>query len=244
MKIFGFKIEKARDNRPIIEVNEETLYRQLFETMSPFIKLKRDSNMIDTITDGYEISPLVFSIVNRVSTMFSQIPYKIMQGEKEIETGPLEQFFDNNLSDYTFTEYRQNWAAMGMVTGNSITFYVSRSGTGDKLLQFQLAPTQHVEILYDNWLNPIKGYKLDLASDDSKVIPPENIWHVRLFPNLDYREGKNYMGLSPVRVAANIINSTVFGQELIEATYKRGMPPGILFRKDPINDYYSIGGPA
>ena len=235
MKLFNFLSRKA-DTRPVIEVNAETLYRQLFETWQPYIKLKRDSDLIDTITDGYENSPDVFSIVNRVSTMFSQIPYKVFKGETEVDIDPLKEFFDNdsiNKADYTFTEFRQNWQAMAMVTGNAITFHVLRSGTADKILQFQIMPTQHVEIMYGGWLNPVGGYKLDLAPDGKEaVIPPEQVWHVRIFPNMDYREGKNFMGLSPIRVAARIINSQVFGQELIEASYKRGMPPGILTKKD------------
>ena len=239
MKILGFNIERTKAQRSEVIVNEEALYRMLYESMSPFIKLKRDSNMIDTITDGYESSPNVFSIVNRCVTMFSGIPYKVFQGEKELETGPIEALFENNPADYTFDEYRQVWEAMGMITGNAITFYMTRSGT-DGLMHLQLAPSQHVEIVYGTWLDPVKGYKLDLASDDSKIIPPENIWHVRHFPNLDFREGKNYMGISPVRVAARVINSEIFGNELVESSFKRGMPPGILARKDMPSDIGNI----
>ena len=232
MKIFGLNIEKQKAFKPVdVLVNEELLYRMLFETMSPFIKLKRDSNLLDVITDGYEISPDVFSITNKIITMFSGIPFKVMQGEKQIDQGPIEKIFEDNPADYTFDEFRQNWEAMGLVTGNSIVFHLSRSASGD-IIHFQLAPTQHIEIVYDNWMNPVKGYKLDISADDKKLIPPENMWHVRQFPNLDFREGKNYMGISPIRVAAKVINSQIFGQEIIEASYKRGMPPGILAKKD------------
>jgi len=89
-----------------------------------------------------------------------------------------------------------------------------------------------VEIVYGSFDDPVKGYKLDIASDDTKLIPPENIWHVRQFANLDFREGKNYMGISPIKVAAKVINSQIFGQEIVEASFKRGMPPGILTKKD------------
>jgi HK97 family phage portal protein len=231
MKIFGFNIERQKAQPVDVIVNEELLYRMLFETMSPFIKLKRDSKMLDTITDGYEVSPDVFSITNKVITMFSGIPYKVFQGETEIEQGPIEKIFEDNLADYTFDEFRANWEAMGLVTGNSIVYHISRS-SGGEIIHFQLAPTQHVEILYGDWMNPVKGYTLDLSADDKKLIPPENMWHVRQFPNLDFREGKNYMGISPIRVAARVINSQIFGQEIVEASYKRGMPPGILTKKD------------
>lgn len=230
MKIFGFEITKAKNNLQVT-VDDQLLYRMLFETMSPYLKLNRDSDLLDTITEGYEMSPDVFGIVNKITTMFSRIPYKVMRGETELDEGPIEGLFKNNASDYTFQEFMCVWESMGLITGNAIVYYVTRSGVGD-VIHLQIAPSQHVEIIYGGWLNPVKGYKLDLAADDSKLIPTENIWHTRHFPNLDFREGKNYMGLSPVRVAAKIINSQIFGQELVEASYKRGMPPGILYRKD------------
>ena len=233
MKILGFDITRQKSKIPVM-VNEETLYQMLFETMAPMLKLERDNKLIDTVTDGYAASTDVFSIVNRASLMFSQIPYKVFKGKTELEQGtlgPLETFFEDSPTDYTFTEFRQVWEAMGMVTGDSIVFYLLRSGTGDSLLQFQLAPSQHVEIEYGDFLNPIKGYTLDLTSKD-KLIPPENMWHVRQFPNLDFRQGKNYRGLSPVRVAAKVINSQLFSQDLVESSYKRGMPPGILYKED------------
>lgn len=243
MKIFNFKTRKSRlaerdefVTKALEIINGNVLNQMLFETFSPLLKLNRDTKLIDTITDGYGASTDVFSIVNRVSLMFSQIPYKVFKGEKELDPGtptPLETFFESSPSDFTFTEFRQVWESMGMVTGDSIVFYLLRSGTNDSLLQFQLAPSQHVEIEYGDFFNPIKGYTLDLTSKE-KLIPHENIWHVRQFPNLDFREGKNYRGLSPVRVAARLINSQLFGQELIEASYKRGMPPGILYKKGDI----------
>lgn len=229
MKIFGFNIERQKA-RTSITVNEETLYRMLFETMAPFIKLKRDSKLEDVISEGYESSPNVFSVTNKVITMFSQIPYKVFKGEKEIETGPIEKLFEASNTDYTFREFRQNWHAMGMITGETISYYLTRSGGGD-LMHLQIAPSQNVEIEFGDFENPIKGYTLDLSSRE-KLIPPDNIWHVRFFPNLNYQEGQNYRGLSPIRVASRIINSEVFGADIIQSSYKRGMPPGILTKRD------------
>jgi HK97 family phage portal protein len=162
--------------------------------------------------------------------MFAGIPYKAYQGETELEQGPIESLFDNSPSDYTFNEFRKNWEAMGLITGEAISYYLSRS-TNDGIIHLQLAPSQHIEIIYGNFDNPIKGYTLDITSDTKKIIPPENIWHARFFPQLDFTEGKNYRGLSPIKVAAKKINSEVFGDEIVEATFKRGMPPGVLYRE-------------
>ena len=232
MKIFGYEFRKA-ETRPIVEVNEQTLYRMLFETMTPFLKLKKDSNLLSVVTDGYEASPNVFSITNKVITMFSQIPYKIYQGEKELDpgtVGPLEALFETNPMDYTVKEFLKDWEAQALIFGEAIVFHLSRS-TGDGLIHLQIAPAQHVEMIYGTFDNPVKGYNLDLSADTKKFMPPENIWHVRLFPNLDYQEGKNFRGLSPIRVAARVINSEIFGDEIVENTFKRGMPPGILTKK-------------
>lgn len=248
MKILGINLlsEKAKQAEIVksldkymetkaaqIIVNEQTLYQMLFETMAPFLKLKKDSNLLSVVTDGYESSPNVFSITNKVITMFSQIPYKILKGDTELkqgETGPLEALFENNPSDYTVGEFMKDWEAQGLIFGEAITYHLSRSGIRD-LIHLQIAPAQHVEILYGTFDNPVKGYNLDLTADTHKTIPPDNIWHVRLFPNLDFREGKNYRGLSPIKVAARVINSEIFGDEIVENTYKRGMPPGILSKK-------------
>jgi HK97 family phage portal protein len=95
-----------------------------------------------------------------------------------------------------------------------------------KIQSINLVPPQNVDIESGGWREPIKAYKLDF--NGQVALDKRFIYHVRMFPNLDYTNGKNFMGLSPVSVAANIIIAQNNGYLRLAQLLLKGAPPGIL----------------
>jgi len=206
---------------------DNELYRGLYQYLPKGLKLSRDEKMDDYIHDGYESNPDVFSISNKIASLFARIDIKAYKGETEIDN-PLIKYFDDNAADYTYYEFNYNWEMFGIITGNAIVYNDFRKlGNNEGSVKaFDIMPTQNVEISSAGFRQPIGSYTLDI---DNKInIDPKKVWHTRMFPNLDYKDGRNFMGISPVKVAAMIILAQNAGYDIIEDMLRNGIPPGIL----------------
>lgn len=223
---------------------QNQLYRALYEMLATGMPLSKDSKMRDYVREGYEGNPDLFGIVLKLAGMFTQIinDARVVQTrgdkEEEVEIEEIERLFDHTNYYQNFSEFCLEWAVFRYITGNSIV-YAPRltSGmnkgklTGDGML---LMPTQDVTIQSKGWRQPIGYYTLDL--NQTFKIGVADVWHERFAPTLDYREGRNFMGMSPVKVAANIVNSQNKGYEVTSKMYAYGHPPGILSKKAEAGD--------
>lgn len=215
------------------------LYRQLYENLFPNSKLRKDYNIKNYIKDGYEKNADIFSLIDRLSTMFSQIPKIVVKGEDEdqVQTGRLYEFIQQPNNYQIWQEFAKLWYTFYLTTGNAIK-YAPRLKSGNdkgKLMPggVYIMPTQHVEIIAGSWRDPVREYILDLNQNVEKI-PAEDVIHVRM-PNLQYQEGANFMGMSPLKVAILVIEAENQGYQTIADTLARGLPPGILTK---VNDEY------
>jgi HK97 family phage portal protein len=96
--------------------------------------------------------------------------------------------------------------------------------------QPDIMPPQDLIIESGGWRQMAKYYRLQ----NNQRIPmnPDDIWHTRIFLNLDFTDGKNYRGLAPISVAADIIRAMSETNKTIYQTLKKGLPPGILRNTD------------
>lgn len=234
MKLFN----KDNDLRNKVEYLEKQLqvfvgndlFRGLYQYLPKGIKLQRDDNIGNYIKQGYESNPDVFAISNHIAGLFARVPVKAFKGETEVDD-PVKAYFDNNSADYTYHEFRYNWEMFNLITGNAIVYFLRRAlgNNAGSVNAFDIMPTQNVEIESGGWRQPVGLYKLDL--DNRYSYKPENVWHTRLFPNLDYTDGKNFIGMSPIKVAATVILAQNAGYEMTADMLRNGIPPGILTKK-------------
>jgi HK97 family phage portal protein len=226
-----------------IKVNQVTdknlLYRSLYQFLSSGLALGKDSHMKDYVREGYEGNPDLFSIVTRLAGMFAQsmANVKLVQSkngkEEEIQNDEISSLFDKINYYQTFYEFCRHWAISFYVTGNGIV-YAPRltSGmnqgklTGDGMI---IMPTQNVIIYSKGWRQPLGEYTLDI--NETYKIDARDVWHERLAPTMNYEEGKNFMGMSPVKVASDVINAQNKGFEITSKMYAYGHPPGILSKE-------------
>ena len=223
-----------------IKVTEQNqLYRALYQFLSTGMALGKDSQMKDYVREGYEGNPDLFSIVTKLAGMFAQVmdKVKLMQrkGDKyvEVENEEIDKIFERTNYYQSFYEFCRHWAISNYITGNGIV-YAPRFTAGinqGKLTNdgMIMMPTQNVTIYSKGWRQPIGTYSLDI--DETYRIDAEDVWHERFAPTLSYEEGKNFMGMSPVKVAHDIINSQNKGYEITAKMYSYGHPPGILSKE-------------
>jgi len=218
---------------------QNQLYHALYQFLSSGTALGTDSKMKDYVREGYEANPDLFGIVIKLAGMFAQVMEEAklvqMKGDQEVEVqnDEIDKLLDRVNYYQTFYEFCQEWAVFRYITGNSIV-YAPRltSGlnrgklTGDGLI---MMPTQNVIINSKGWRQPIGEYLLDI--NQTYKMPATDVWHERFAPSLNYEQGRNFMGMSPVKVAANIINSQNKGYEITAKMYAYGHPPGILSKE-------------
>ena len=215
------------------EVNQNNqLYQAIYNFQVDGINIRRDVNMSSFVKKSYEGNPDAYSIAEKVATMLSRVPIGVFNENDEVTDTPLNELLATPNNYQTWMEYIKLWEIFYMITGNGISYAPTLEGGNDagKLLEgLFVVPTQHVEIESGGWRQPVKNYLIDI--DMQEHIPAKDIIHVR-FPNMSYQDGANFMGMSPVKVAVNVIDAVNHGYITIANAMERGMPPGILTRKN------------
>ena len=224
---------KAQIERLLDEIDKNNqLYRSLYSFQLDGIPIQRNISMSSYVKDSYESSPAVYSIVDKVSTMLSRVPVGVYDDNDEVFDTELNQLLLMPNNYQTWQEYIKLWEVFYMITGNGITYAPTLSAGNDrgKLLDgLFIVPTQHVEIQSGGWRNPVKSYYLDINYREN--IPASDIIHVR-FPNMTYDDASNFMGMSPIKVAINKIKAMNSADAIMQKTFERGMPPGMLVKKN------------
>jgi len=232
-RFFQRSPSRAEIKQLIDQMDEHNqLARAMYGQMFPGQSLRKDYKMKDYISDGYEKNADVFSVIDRLSTMFAQVPRIVVQGEDEevVTEGDLVEILKQPNNYQIWQEWAKLWYTFYLATGNAIKYAPKIEGGNDKgkLMPggMYLMPTQHVDIESGGWRDPIKHYTLDISGSTEKI-PAEHVIHVRM-PNLQYVDGANFMGMSPLKVAALIIEAENQGYQTVADTLARGIPPGIL----------------
>ena len=223
--------------------SDNKFYRSMYQFMTHGLYLNRDNKLDDYIKDGYEGNADVFSILLKIGTMFSQVPIKLYLQQEDNKEEVKDDSFNDILikpNHYqTLIEYMRLWEIFGMATGNAISYNPIYSGgmNNGQLMSdgMLMMPSQNIEIKSGSFRQPIEKYVLDLNSQI--FIDPQDIWHTRLFPNLDYEGGKNFYGISPIKVAAKIVVAQNEGWNIEANTFSRGIIPGLLSREDYPSDF-------
>jgi len=208
--------------------------RAFYAYWFPGQTLTRDDNLDTYLKDGYEKNPTIFGAANKIATIGASIPLIAMKGEDISEYDPLKEFFiqSKDKADYSLKEFRRHWRLFRLLLGEALIFApVYKAGNSAGLpMFFDIMPPQNIEIVTGGMSDPVKYYKVD--EKDKLPLDPADVFHSRAFLNTDFDEGRQFRGLSPLKVAANIISMMNSGDEMVKKLYDTGMPPGILYNKN------------
>ena len=232
--------QKARIAEIEFEVSRQNeLYRALYEMLSHGLALGKDSKLKKYVSEGYEGNPDLFSIIIKLAGMFANIPLRLFERQsngKEVkaENEKITRLMTKTNYYQNWNEFRRLWAVLNYVTGNSIVYapkYENGVNKGKITLDGLIPmPTQNITIYSKGWRQPVGYYTLDI--DESYQINSEDVWHERFAPTISFEDGKNFMGMSPIKVAYNIINFQNKGYEITAKLYQAGHPPGIVSKEN------------
>jgi HK97 family phage portal protein len=220
---------------------QNEMFHAMYEFLSSGMALGKDSKLKDYVREGYEGNPDLFSIITKLAGMFAAVPLYLHEKKgKEYERIDNEKITWLKRTNYyqNWNEFKRHWIISAYVTGNMIVYSpklpegVNRGRINkDGLI---VMPSQNTTIKSAGWRKPIGKYVLDI--NQTYEIDPSDVWHERFAPTLNFEDGKNFMGQSPVKVAKHIINSQNKGYEITSKMYEHGHPPGVLYKEDINSD--------
>lgn len=247
MRIFGRKFFKGNKAFKILEQRVESFEKAqktidirdyLYDNLTAGSILEDDPNKANYIKEGYESNPPTFAVLSRMGSMFSNIKMTphILKGKEweQTDKDPIADYFMANPADYTLREFKNQWYMFNLALGESIVFYEANTFGGNnagKIFVLEHLPPQNVDIRASGD-DPVGSYVVKQISTKDRGVDPENIWHTRLYPNLDYSNGKNFRGISPMGVAVKRIIALNEGENILKNIYKRPVPIGLLGRED------------
>jgi HK97 family phage portal protein len=214
---------------------QNKLYRSLQAGIAQGTLLDRDYDTQDYIDKGFEGNPDVYAAIQFAAVKFAFVPGQLKRekksGKKEVIKN--HEFLDriNRPNHYqTLFEFKMLWELFRLVTGNSL-IYAPRIQAGNnkgRLMKDGLfiMPTQYTEIKSGGWREPIGKYVMEFDAFRNEM-DPSDVIHDR-FPTMQYEQGRQFFGLSPIKAAIEILERQNAGYERGKDMYKQGGPPGIL----------------
>lgn len=184
-------------------------------------------NLNALLKNGYSGNADVFSIIDWISTVASNIPWTLSEIKndkalrqfksytaydvkaiymeakalEQIEGHELEEVMNNPNQMETGSEFRYNWCGFKLSTGNAF-INGTKPAFGknqDKFKEMQMLPSQDITIVPGDFRKPPKGYILDLHGKQL-AIETENVSHSKYF-NPFFHHGQSLYGMPPLQSA-------------------------------------------
>jgi HK97 family phage portal protein len=202
----------------------------IYETLNTSqFTLKKDDLIEKYTSQGYQTNPEVFAVTSKIYQMFGRLNFD-MEDKGGKYAGELSSVMTRPNTYQTWTEFMESWELHGLLWGNAIVYcpkYESGNMKGQPMY-FELWPLQYVNIKPSGGI-PIYEYTVGATM---KTVPASDIWHTKFYQNPDYKGGANYFGVSPLRVAANMIAASNEGLDFLNKVYAMPLPPAIVVRKE------------
>ena len=236
MKLFYSEKQRQRDmQRAADKAVNEFLRSQYGRSLyGQYSKIGEDDNYLDY---GYNANANLYSIISWIYNRASEIPFKIAiyngtEKVDETKDHPVLELLECPNKYEGRKEFMQKVYGMYDVFGNSYIYAPRVEGTSMNGMfnEMYVMPSNDVEInAGTNFMEPIVGYTLDndLAH---KVMRFEDVLHMK-YPNLDYENGQEWYGLSPLQVALNRLKADAEREELQANNYTNSGASGIATPK-------------
>tara|TARA_Y100001972_G_C7667591_1_gene338105 strand:- start:4290 stop:6824 length:2535 start_codon:yes stop_codon:yes gene_type:complete len=159
----------------------------------------RRDNYDSYATEGYSENAIVFRCINEIADGASAIPFKVFQGENELEQHPLISLLNRPNPMQAGVEYFKALYSYLLISGNS---YMQTSVVSGEPRELYLLRPDRIRIKPSKTTNPtayeylingvvVKTYDADSQTGESEVK------HIKLFNPLD-----DYYGMSPIKASA------------------------------------------
>ena len=178
-----------------------------------------DKTQANFLKDGYEGSPDVYSIIKRIKDCEINIPFKIerKQGSDWVVVEDTEvhalMAAPNKTKGYTWDDINEMIDVYYLSTGNAYLYGIKPIGFS-KVSEIDVIPSHLVEVCAKgDFFTPKIDYKL-VMNGFKQDLDLDSVSHIRQF-NPYYKTVKDSLiGLSPIQVAAMLVQS---GNDRLEA---------------------------
>jgi HK97 family phage portal protein len=185
-------------------------------------------NLNSDLLAGYMQNEVVYSIVNKVANTASSVPLKLYDTEgNEVDSHWTGNLLSLPNEDTTFQELYRDMLIYYLSVGNGYLYAPKLRGGNAR--EMWLLPATYVLAVSGGVYNPIKGYKMYVGSQEV-ILPKDDVLHLKMF-NPQFTDGNFAYGLSPIKVAADIISNLNNGNKRLEKMLESGMPPFIISAK-------------
>lgn len=171
----------------------------------------------------------VLACVRVIAEGIAQVPFRVMRDEPRgdglpprkipVANHPLTRLFAVEPNEWmTAYEFRETLSLHAALIGNAYAFIVR--GVGGKVIELLPLEPHTVQVERDGW-NVV--YKVTFPTGESRIVPPENMWHWK-GPSWN-----TYSGLKAVQQAREAIGLAMTAEELQGKSFANGArPSGIL----------------
>lgn len=219
-------------------------------------------NIESYINNGYLFNPITYSIVSYIAQKASNLPFSVYQikDEKALQlyksAGPapsipkmrlykkaLEEIKDHELQElFVRPNALQGWAefieqAIGfkLVTGNTFIHAIGPTSgvNAGKIQEMWILPTQLMEIIPGNQIEPIKGYRM--KTNREVFVPANEVIHLKYWTP-EYASGAFLWGLSPIRAARRVVTRSNASYDSSVAAFQNMGAMGFVSTEGGAND--------
>ena len=172
------------------------------------------NNTATLLDEGYERNIDVYSVIKRISDVYSALPYEVVEIKKD---GTEEVLNDTSLNEllqkpnrakgYSMTDIDEQTIIYLLATGN--TFMVGNTQIDRTLIEeIDILPSQYVTIKTNgNFFIPSAKYDFTLGTSN-KTFEQDQVSNIRLF-NPNYSSlSDSFRGLSIIQVAARAVQAS------------------------------------
>jgi HK97 family phage portal protein len=186
------------------------------------------NNYTQDLMDGYLSNETIYSIVNKIAGTASSVPIKLVdKSNREIKRHWVSDLISNPNEDMTFRELYKSFLIYYLSIGQGY-LYAPKVGPGITK-ELDIMPANDVVIIGGSFSEPIKGYKLYLGNQEV-MLPKDDVMSMMMF-DPRFVDGYYLYGLSPIKVAADIIRNLNLGEKRMEKMLEKGSPPFIISAK-------------
>lgn len=185
------------------------------------------------LTEGYAGNSDIYSIITRVDNMRKQAKLKLY---RRIKDGENDEVTDHELLQWLHkvnpSMYTDDFITAAiiyeMVIGNFFSYNprINAGPNNGKAGGMYAMPSNDVEVIYGDWMNPVKGYKLENSTHEFTA---QEVYHMRMFNPL-FGSDLDFFGQSPLKAARRIMAKQNESELTELKQFENQGPPYLLYR--------------
>jgi HK97 family phage portal protein len=233
------------------------LYKALYNMLTRNLTDFYDQEVDTYVNKGYAFNPHAYTVINFIARSISQVPFKVyeIKDKKQIQNylesksqndyaaqnyykeKSLEQVTKGGLvnlmkqpnENQGMAEFLFETIGYKKLTGNRYVYGLSPSGVKEGLYtKLYNMPSQLIEIVQGDWMQPVSAYKLTITENRELEIPSNQVLHQKEWNPMYDSTGLSLYGMSPMQPLLRSLQRSNESYDASLALMQNGVPAGIM----------------